>query len=136
MAKCNNSIEKQIIGTSPALRDVLARLKRVARYRDFTVLILGETGTGKEMAAQLVHEKSGRSGIFCPVNCAALPEAMLESELFGHVRGAFTGAQLNHLGLFETSRGGTIFLDEIGEMPIKLQAKMTQTALSDRPRVA
>lgn len=124
MAKRNNSIEKQIIGISPALRDVLARLKRVARYRDFTVLILGETGTGKEMAAQLVHEKSGRSGIFCPVNCAALPEAMLESELFGHVRGAFTGAHINHLGLFETSRGGTIFLDEIGEMPIKLQAKI------------
>ena len=124
MAKRNNSIKRQIIGTSAVLRDALARLKRAARYRDLTVLILGETGTGKEMAAHYVHEQSGRSGLFCPINCAALPEAMLESELFGHVRGAFTGAHINHLGLFEVSRGGTIFLDEIGEMPIKLQAKI------------
>jgi DNA-binding NtrC family response regulator/tetratricopeptide (TPR) repeat protein len=113
-----------IIGDSPAMREIFTLITRIAR-RDVPVCVLGESGTGKELAARAVHRHSPRRGkIFTPVNCAALPENLIESELFGHVRGAFTGADRDRAGLIETSDGGTLFLDEIGEMPLSAQAKL------------
>jgi DNA-binding NtrC family response regulator/tetratricopeptide (TPR) repeat protein len=113
-----------IVGESPMMRDVYAMIPRVAR-RDVAVCIVGESGTGKELVARAIHRHSGRRGkTFTPVNCAALPENLIESELFGHVRGAFTGADRDRPGLVETSDGGTLFLDEIGEMPLAAQAKL------------
>jgi DNA-binding NtrC family response regulator len=114
----------EIIGTSPALREALARAEKVAAT-DATVLVTGETGTGKELAARFLHERSARAGgAFVAVNCAALPESVIESELFGHVKGAFTGAIEDRLGRFELAHGGTLFLDEVGEIPLPLQAKL------------
>jgi len=113
-----------IIGNSPALAQALALARRVARTRS-TVLISGETGTGKELVANLVHADSPRaSGPFVKVNCAALPETLLESELFGHERGAFTSADRVRIGRFEQADGGTLFLDEIGDMTAATQAKL------------
>lgn len=113
-----------ILGVSTALRDAVRRALRVART-DATVLLTGESGTGKELFARLVHEKSRRADeTFAPVNCAAMPSQLLESEMFGHRRGAFTGAVREKPGLLETADGGTLFLDEIGEMPTSLQAKL------------
>ncbi len=103
----------------------LARMIRLVAPRSATVLIEGETGTGKEVVAKAVHRLSARSGKpFAVLNCAAIPEALLEAELFGHVRGAFTGAVQSRVGRIEAADGGTLFLDEIGEMPLALQAKM------------
>jgi DNA-binding NtrC family response regulator len=113
-----------IVGDSPAMREIFTLITRVAR-RDVPVCILGESGTGKELVARAMHRHSPRRGkTFTPVNCAALPENLIESELFGHVRGAFTGADRDRAGLIETSDGGTLFLDEIGEMPLAAQAKL------------
>jgi two-component system NtrC family response regulator len=113
-----------IIGESPVMREVFALVPRVAR-RDVPVCILGESGTGKELVARAMHRQSPRRGKpFTAVNCAALPENLIESELFGHVRGAFTGADRDRAGLIESSDGGTLFLDEIGEMPLTAQAKL------------
>ena len=103
----------------------LARLIRLVAPRSTTVLIEGETGTGKEVVARGVHRLSERAGKpFAVLNCAAIPEALLEAELFGHTRGAFTGAVQSRTGRIEAAHGGTLFLDEIGEMPLALQAKM------------
>jgi DNA-binding NtrC family response regulator len=113
-----------IVGDSPVMREIFTLITRVAR-RDVPVCILGESGTGKELAARAVHRHSPRRGkTFTAVNCAALPENLIESELFGHIRGAFTGADRDRAGLIETSDGGTLFLDEIGEMPLSAQAKL------------
>ena len=113
-----------IIGDSPVMREMSTLITRVAR-RDVPVCILGESGTGKELVARAIHRHSPRRGkTFTAVNCAALPENLIESELFGHVRGAFTGADRDRAGLIETSEGGTLFLDEIGEMPLAAQAKL------------
>jgi DNA-binding NtrC family response regulator len=113
-----------VVGESPAMRDVFALVPRIAK-RDVAVCILGESGTGKELIARAIHRHSSRrSRTFTPVNCAALPENLIESELFGHVRGAFTGADRDRPGLIETTDGGTLFLDEIGEMPLAAQAKL------------
>jgi DNA-binding NtrC family response regulator len=113
-----------IIGDSPVMREIFTLITRVAR-RDVPVCVLGESGTGKELVARAVHRHSPRRGkTFTAVNCAALPENLIESELFGHVRGAFTGADRDRAGLIETSDGGTLFLDEIGEMPLPAQAKL------------
>ena len=120
----NTNIEAQIVGTSPVLRDAVKRLGKVARVHKIPVLIEGETGTGKELAAQLVHGKSGRHGQMLAINCAAIPKDLLESELFGYARGAFSGAHREHVGLFERANGGTLFLDEIGELPLELQPKV------------
>jgi len=113
-----------IIGKSPALRDVLGMLRIVAPT-DATVLINGETGTGKELIAEAIHKCSDRSnGPFVKVNCAAIPAGLLESELFGHERGAFTGAVTRSVGRFERANRGTLFLDEIGDLPLELQPKI------------
>jgi DNA-binding NtrC family response regulator len=113
-----------IVGQSPAIREVESMVARVAR-RDVAVCILGESGTGKELVARAIHRQSARrQKAFTPVNCAALPENLVESELFGHVRGAFTGADRDRAGLIETTDGGTLFLDEIGELPLVTQAKL------------
>ena len=113
-----------IIGESPAMKAVLAQLEKVIDTRA-TVCIEGETGTGKELIAAAVHHQSGRADkMFVAQNCAAMPENLLESELFGHKRGAFTSADSDKKGLFEIADGGTLFLDEMGEMPFSLQAKL------------
>ena len=113
-----------IVGQSAALKTVLAEVDLVAAT-DSTVLILGETGTGKELIAHALHDQSPRRGLpFQRVNCAAIPRDLLESDLFGHEKGAFTGAIAQKIGRFELAAGGTIFLDEIGEMPLDLQPKL------------
>jgi len=114
----------QIIGNSPALEFVLAEVERVAPT-DSTVLVLGETGTGKELIARAIHNLSARFGRpFVKLNCAAIPFDLLESELFGHEKGAFTGAIAQKIGRFETAHTGTLFLDEIGDLPPALQPKL------------
>jgi formate hydrogenlyase transcriptional activator len=114
----------QIIGSSASLRKVLKQVETVAPT-DSTVLIYGETGTGKELIARAIHELSSRRGkAFVKLNCAAIPTGLLESELFGHEKGAFTGAIAQRIGRFEVANGGTIFLDEIGEIPLELQTKL------------
>jgi transcriptional regulator with PAS, ATPase and Fis domain len=115
---------KQFVATSTAMREVLEMAGRVAPL-DTTVLVCGESGTGKEFIVRLIHDHSERAASpFVSVNCAALPENLLESELFGHVRGAFTGAVREKPGLFEVATSGTLFLDEIGEMALTMQAKL------------
>ncbi|MCW5890305.1 MAG: sigma 54-interacting transcriptional regulator [bacterium] len=110
-----------IVGASPALRGVLARAQRVAPT-DATVLVTGETGTGKELIARAIRSRSQRAaGPFVSINCAATPAALIASELFGHERGAFTGALQRRLGRFELAHGGTLFLDEVGELPLEMQ---------------
>ena len=114
----------EILGESKEIEKVLEQVERVART-DMTVLVLGETGTGKELVARLLHEKSGRrERPLVKVNCSALPAELIESELFGHERGAFTGAVSKQVGRFELADGGTIFLDEVGELPLRLQSKL------------
>jgi two-component system response regulator HydG len=120
-----------IVGGSPAMRKVADLIERVGDS-DASVLIHGETGTGKELVARAVHNKSKRrEGPFVAINCAAVPHSLLESELFGHARGAFTDAKSTRMGLFQQANGGTLFLDEIGELPIDVQPKLLR-ALQER----
>jgi len=115
------SMFEEIVGTSPALQTVLSRISKVAPS-DSTVLINGETGTGKELVARAIHRRSNRSSrTFVGVNCAAIPRELIASELFGHEKGAFTGATQQRLGRFELANGGTLFLDEVGELPSETQ---------------
>jgi len=116
-----DSMFEDIVGSSEPLRKVLSQVSKVAPS-DSTVLILGETGTGKELIARAIHKRSGRAGrAFIAVNCAAIPPSLIASELFGHERGAFTGATERRLGRFETANGGTLFLDEVGDLPPEIQ---------------
>ncbi len=121
-----------VIGQSDSIRRVIEKAKRVARHDNVTILIEGETGTGKEVLARAIHYHGPRAaGPFVEVNCTAIPENLLESELFGHERGSFTGAIATKQGLFELAHGGTLLLDEIGHLPLELQAKLLR-ALESR----
>src|SRR6476660_3763026 len=116
--------KRQLVGSGPAMKKLIAQIDRVAGS-ETRVCILGETGTGKELVARAIHEKSPRhENAFVTLNCAAVPAELIESELFGHEKGAFTGAAGRHLGKFEQAEGGTLFLDEIGDMPVTMQAKL------------
>jgi DNA-binding NtrC family response regulator len=127
-------IEAPIIGTSPAIRKTVDMIARVASG-DATVLITGESGTGKELVARALHDQSDRRDHpFVAINCAAMPAPLLESELFGHVRGAFTDAKQDRRGLFVQAGAGTIFLDEIGEMPMEMQVKLLRVLQERRVR--
>jgi two-component system, NtrC family, nitrogen regulation response regulator NtrX len=114
----------QLVGSGPAMSKLMAQIDRIAAS-ETRVCILGETGTGKELVARAIHEKSPRhENAFITLNCAAVPAELIESELFGHEKGAFTGAAARHTGKFEQAEGGTLFLDEIGDMPLAMQAKL------------
>src|SRR5436309_15088012 len=116
-----DSMFEDIVGSSEALRKVLRQVTKVAPA-DSTVLLLGETGTGKELIARAIHKRSNRAErAFMAVNCAAIPPSLIASELFGHEKGAFTGATQRRLGRFESAHGGTLFLDEIGDLPAEIQ---------------
>jgi two-component system response regulator HydG len=122
------------LGESPVMQQVYSIIERVA-VSSVDVLVTGETGTGKELVARAIHKRSRRStGPFVPVDCGAIPDALMESELFGHERGAFTGADARRMGLVEFADGGTLFLDEIGELPLPLQAKLLRVLQERRVR--
>jgi two-component system response regulator AtoC len=121
----------ELVGKSPAMNEIYAMIKKIATNSS-NILISGESGTGKEVVARSIHFTGARAAKpFVPINCTAMPEGLLESELFGHVRGAFTGAHANKMGLFAAAEGGTLFLDEIGDMPLTLQGKLLRV-LQDR----
>lgn len=113
-----------LMGSSPAMQKVSEALQKLASYSDVTVLLTGESGTGKEVAARMIHRASKCRGEFVAVNCSAIPESLLEAELFGYAKGAYTGADTEKPGLIEVADKGTLFLDEIGDLPIPLQAKL------------
>ncbi|WP_281691909.1 sigma-54-dependent transcriptional regulator [Cloacibacillus porcorum] len=113
-----------LLGSSPAMEKVSETLSKLAPYQDVTVLLTGESGTGKEVAARMIHRASNCQGEFVAVNCSAIPEALLEAELFGYAKGAYTGADSNKPGLIEVADKGTLFLDEIGDLPLSLQTKL------------
>ena len=126
--------QPRLVGSSPAMRRVRELIAKVAPTAS-TVLILGETGTGKELVARAVHDQSPRADMpMVAINCGALPETLIESELFGHRKGAFTGADEHRTGLFEVAHGGTLFLDEIGELPKSMQAKLLRVLESGEMR--
>jgi two-component system NtrC family response regulator len=121
-----------MLGTSPQMQEVYEMIRKVATT-DASVLIVGESGTGKELAALAVHRRSARKeGPFVAINCGAIPETLLESELFGHEKGAFTGAHIQRKGRIESAHGGTLFLDEIGELPFQLQVKLLRFLQEER----
>jgi DNA-binding NtrC family response regulator len=125
----------RLVGSSQTLREVLASAEMMSGSGSSTVLILGETGTGKDVLAQAIHERSPRAaGRFVEVNCAALPANLLEAELFGYEKGAFTDARSAKMGLVETAEGGTLFLDEIGDLPVELQGKLLRVLETKRTR--
>ncbi len=116
--------EVEIIAKSPPMREILALIERIS-HTDANILVTGESGTGKEMVARMIHQRSQRAGMpFIPVDCAAIPENLIESELFGYEKGAFTGATTSREGLFEAANGGTVFLDEVAELPLLMQSKL------------
>src|SRR5438045_3758262 len=118
------TVFEDMMGTSPQMQGVFSFIRKVATTTA-PVLLLGESGTGKEMAALAIHRRSQRSkGPFIPINCSAIPENLLESELFGHEKGAFTGAHMQRKGLIESATGGTLFLDEIGDLPPPIQVTL------------
>jgi two-component system response regulator PilR (NtrC family) len=125
------SAAKKILGDSPPVRALLALIERVAGSKT-NVLVIGESGTGKELVARMIHDRGPLRGKpFIPVNCGAIPETLIESEMFGHKKGSFTGAVGDKLGLFEAASGGTLFLDEVGELPLSMQVKLLR-AIQER----
>jgi DNA-binding NtrC family response regulator len=129
-------VEKDLVGKSPAIQELLSKIKKMAQARVSNILITGESGTGKEVAARYIHNlmygtDTSRHAPFITVNCAAMPESLLESELFGHEKGSFTDARSNKKGLFEVAEGGSLLLDEIGDMKLDLQSKLLRV-LEDR----
>jgi two-component system response regulator HydG len=121
-----------MVGQSPAMRELFEKIRLVADTNS-TVMIIGESGTGKELVARSLHDNSRRkNGPFLPVNCAAIPESLIESELFGHEKGAFTGAADRRKGLFQSAEGGSLFIDEIGELPVGLQSKLLRAIESKK----
>jgi two-component system response regulator AtoC len=133
-AQAEEAVPAGMVGKSPRLREVLGTIRKVADYKS-TVLLLGESGTGKELVARALHDSSVRAkGPFVPINCGAIPETLLESELFGHVKGAFTDASRNKRGLVEEAEHGTLFLDEIAELPVALQVKLLRFLQEDEIR--
>ena len=132
MPGCRGGVRfRELVGRSPVIERVREMMARVAD-RDVTILITGESGTGKEVVARALHDHSLRKGgPFVPVNCGAIPSELLESELFGHEKGAFTGAITNRIGRFELAKGGTLFLDEIGDLPLHMQVKLLR-AIQER----
>ncbi|MEQ1502910.1 MAG: sigma-54 dependent transcriptional regulator [Myxococcota bacterium] len=129
----SSSFSTPFIGRSPGLRRVLAQAERIAPTTQ-SVLVTGETGTGKEVMARFLHDRSGRTGPFVAVNCASLPKDLVESELFGHEKGSFTGAVGEKRGLIREANGGTLFLDEIGDMPLDVQVKLLRVLQERRVR--
>jgi two-component system response regulator AtoC len=126
---------ENLIGEAPSIREVFSTIEKVAGSKFSTVLLQGESGTGKDLVARTIHSLSDRSqAIFLDINCSAFPESLLESELFGHEKGAFTGAGSTKKGLFELADGGTIYLDEIGDMPLTLQGKLLKVIETKRFR--
>jgi len=125
---------EDILAKSPEMQAIFKTISKIADFKT-TALVMGESGVGKELVARAIHKRSSRrGGPFCAVNCGAIPEALLESELFGHKRGAFTDASSDRLGLFEQATGGTLFLDEIGELPQKLQVKLLRALQEETVR--
>ncbi|MBN1608475.1 MAG: sigma-54-dependent Fis family transcriptional regulator [Polyangiaceae bacterium] len=124
---------EDILAKSPQMKEIFRTVAKVAEYKT-TALVTGESGVGKELVARALHRRSGRRGPFVPVNCGAIPENLLESELFGHKKGAFTDAVQDRRGLFEESGGGTLFLDEIGELPLGLQVKLLRALEEEKIR--
>jgi two-component system response regulator AtoC len=125
---------KSLVAVSPEMQEVIGLIDRAAEFKT-TILITGESGVGKEMVARAIHDRSSRaSGPFVAVNCGAIPENLMEAELFGHARGAFTGAEQSRLGLFREADGGTLFLDEIGELPPALQVKLLRVLQEEEVR--
>ncbi|MBN2332190.1 MAG: sigma-54-dependent Fis family transcriptional regulator [Deltaproteobacteria bacterium] len=127
--------QEALIGNSPVMIETFKIINRCAQTNDMTVLIMGESGTGKELVAKAIHAHSGRSEMpFVEVNCAAIPDSLLENELFGHEKGAYTDAGKRQKGVFEMAEGGTVFLDEIGDMPLPMQAKILKVIENKRYR--
>src|SRR5215468_9405345 len=133
-ARIEEDGDRDFVGTSKAIREVYQLVESVAQ-RDVPVMITGESGTGKEVVARTIHKMSRREGKpFVAINAASIPESLIESELFGHERGAFTGAVATRPGCFEQANGGTLFVDEIAEMPMSLQPKMLRVLGDGRVR--
>lgn len=128
-----SGVDSALVGESAAMDELRARIGRLAPIPS-PVLVLGESGTGKELVARELHDRSARKGAFIAINCAALPENLVESELFGHERGAFTGAEKRRAGAFEAANRGTLFLDEIGELPLSVQAKLLRVLEEEKVR--
>jgi two-component system response regulator AtoC len=124
---------EEILAKSGKMQDIFRTIAKVADYKT-TVLVTGESGVGKELVARAIHNRSERAGSFIAVNCGAIPENLLESELFGHKKGAFTDAVQDRRGLFEEASGGTLFLDEIGELPLGLQVKLLRVLEDEKIR--
>ncbi len=130
-----SNVHKELIGESPAIKKVVTTAQKIARNRSLTTLIIGESGTGKEVIARLIHNASpSDKQPFVDINCGAIPENLLESELFGYEKGAFTGANNRKQGLFELANGGTIFLDEIGNISTNIQSKLLKAVENKRFR--
>ncbi|MBO8154631.1 sigma-54 dependent transcriptional regulator [Thermovirga sp.] len=124
VSKLNEDTTVNLTGSSPQIQQIRAFVEKVSKVPDLNILIKGESGSGKEVLARLIHRTSGYKGNFVALNCAAIPENLLEAELFGYKKGAYTGAVQDKMGLVELSDGGTLFLDEIGDMPLPLQGKL------------